>query len=203
MIPLPVTIFSDFTCPHSYVVEAILWQAASDEVELRFRSLELFPVGVEPDLPPHDIATDEWSTVERLSLDAGITLHRQAKRPRTGKAHEAVHAARERGLEIELRQRIFAAYWKDGEDIARIDVLTSAAGRAGMEPEEMKIALDIDRFAGDVRADLELAQRLRVPGTPTIFLGTGPSARVVIGAQPAGELIQILHETIRSRAESE
>ena len=63
-------------------------------------------------------------------------------------------------------KEIFAAYWTEGRDIGRIDVLSELASSVGLDPEELKIALDIDKFSDEVLRDRELAQKLRVPGTP-------------------------------------
>jgi predicted DsbA family dithiol-disulfide isomerase len=200
---LSVTVFSDFTCPHSYISEALLWRSAGTDLELRFRALELFPWPATPGPDIPEFSPDEWAHILRSGADAGIVFNLPAMRPRTGKAHEAARFARDRGLEVELRREIFAAFWADGADIGRIDVLTAIAGMIGIDPEELKIALDIDRYAGEIHADNDLAGRLRIPGTPTIFLGTGPSARVIVGARPVGELMGLLNDAIRSGMENE
>ncbi len=67
----------------------------------------------------------------------------------------------------------------------------------------MRIALDIDRYGSNVADDQRLGDRLRIPGTPAIFLGVGVSARVVLGAQPAGELRRMVNEAIEPGPESE
>jgi predicted DsbA family dithiol-disulfide isomerase len=201
--PLPVTVFSDFTCPYSYIAESLLWRTSLADVELRFRAFELFPSTSSLDPPPQRFSLAEWSRILELAAEVEIVMTEPTIRPRTRKAHEAARLARQAGLERELRREIFAAYWVESADIGRIDVLTSLGGRVGIEPDEAKIALDIDRFEEDITADRELAARLRIPGTPAIFLGTGRSAKVVVGAQPVGELRRILSSALRSGTENE
>src|SRR5690606_24721073 len=107
--------------------------------------------------------------------------------PKTRKAHEAALFARERDREVELRQAIFAAIWTEGRDVGRIDVLGELAEDVGLDGEDLRIALDIDRYQADVEADVEFARQLRVPGTPVVFVGTGSSARVIAGARGADD----------------
>lgn len=199
--PLPVTVFADFACPWSYLSEAVLWRLPVERVDLRFRARELFPGPEEP--PPPDFPPAEWSTIKALADESGLDLRPPTLRPRTRKAHEAARFARERGVEIDFRREVHALYWRHGADIARIDVLTGAAAVAGLDPEELRIALDIDRYGSDVADDQSLGDRLRIPGTPAIFLGVGATARVVLGAQPVGELRRMVNEAIGTGPEND
>lgn len=190
-----MTLFSDFTCPYSYVTESALRRtlAETGEVEVRYRALELYPASTHAISPADE---EGWEAAVRPMADAlGLALTVPGFRPRTRKAHEAASFAAERGVGDALRDAIFAAYWAEGRDIGRVDVLTELVDRLGVDPTDLKIALDIDLHAASVAEDEELARRLRVPGTPTIFIGTGPGARVLVGAQDRAAL----DEAIRAR----
>ena len=191
----PITVFSDFACPYSYVTEAALRSLGLDELAIQYRAFELFPDPVE--LPPLAIGDEERATLERLATFQGIDLSGGAARPRTRKAHEAARFARERDVEAAFRDLLYAALWRDGRDIGRIDVLVELAAAAGIEPEEMKIALDIDRHEADVLHDADVVGRLRLPGTPTIFLGTGPQARILAGAHGPAVLRTMIEDALR------
>jgi len=188
---LPVTIFSDFTCPFCYLTEAALWRHdEAGRVAVRYRALELYPPGTELPLPATD--ADWENAVQPLAEQLGLHLRSPDFSTRTRKAHEAAAFAAEHGLERPLRQAVFTAYWNDHADIGRIDVLTRVAATVGIDPDELKIALDIDLHAAGVQTDGEVARRLRVPGVPTLYLGTGPEARVLLGAQSASALDEAL-----------
>ena len=195
---LRITAFSDFSCPYSYLTESGLRRLSSAEVEIEYRALELFPDPLP--LPDPALEPAEWELLQELAAADELELRRVGFRPRTRKAHEAARFAREHGSEPDLRHEIFRAYWADERDIGRIDVLSDLALRVGLEPEEMKIALDIDRYSDEVENDEGLARRLRIPGSPTLFLGTGATARVVAGAQSARQLRDLVHDEIRTRA---
>ena len=176
----PVTVFSDFACPASYVTEAALWELGG-EVAVAYRAFELYPEGGSGGTARFDDA--EWNEIQRLAGHAGVTIRPRADLPRTRKAHEAAHFAREKGREIELRRAIFTSIWTGGRDVGRIDVLADLADEVGLDAEDLRIALDIDRYQADVDAELALARRLRVPGTPVVFVGTGSDARIIAGAR--------------------
>ncbi|MQA88783.1 MAG: hypothetical protein GEU90_00915 [Gemmatimonas sp.] len=199
LVEIRITVFSDFSCPHSYVTESGLRRIREPGLEIEYRAFELYP---EPyPLPDRPLEPPEWEALKRLAEVAEIPLTEPGFVPRTTKSHEASRFAREKDCEAELRARIFDAYWIDGRDIGRIDVLTSVAEGVGLDPDELKIALDIDRYADEVAHDQDVARHLRVPGSPTLFIGTGASARVVVGARDARQLRHLIHDTARSWAQ--
>ncbi|MEX2581837.1 MAG: DsbA family protein [Gemmatimonadota bacterium] len=197
MSSLRITVFSDFSCPYSYVTESSLRKLAVGELEIVYRAFELFPEPAPLEAP----AVTDWEALSELAAAEELDLVEPKFRPRTRKAHEASRLARDRELEAAFRNEVFAAYWSEERDIGRIDVLMDLAERVGLDGEDLKIALDIDRFTGEVGRDLEVGQRLRIPGSPTIFLGTGASARVVAGAFASRQLRDIVHDTIRTLAD--
>lgn len=188
---LAVTIFTDFASPHCYVTERALRAVAGAGewemgMEIVYRAVEMHPAGV---------ALPEPSEIAGIAADA--REHAGASRieigtPRSGvrtrKAHEAARFAAEHSAGDAFRDAVFAAYWTADEDIGRIDVLARIAAEVGLDPEEMRIALDIDRFGEAVLHDAEVARRLRIRHVPTIYLGTGPHARILIGLQTAADL---------------
>jgi predicted DsbA family dithiol-disulfide isomerase len=184
-----VTLFGDFTCPFSYFAESLL-RGIDDGLEIATRAFELYP---EPDeLPPLAFTTEEWETIRSLASHTGIAISDVRMRPRTRKAHEASKFASTLGKEAEMRREIFGAYFSDGWDIGRIDVLVELAGRIAIDPDELRIALDIDRHHDAVLHDLHVADRLGIRSTPTIFFGTGPAAKIVVGAPAPDELMRLV-----------
>ena len=161
--PLPITLFADFTCAACRLTEAALWRRAKGGgITVHCRAAELEPgEGEEGERPPL---------------------------PDTTKAHEAAKLARESGAEEEMRGAIYAAFWEDGLDIGRIDVLQSLAPAAALDPFDVKVALDIDRFRDEVLRDREVARRLGIHRGPVLYLGTGPGARILIGARTEEEI---------------
>ncbi len=196
MAELPIIVFSDFSCPFSYVTEVALRRVARQGTAVGYRAWELFPAPAE--LAPLVLGDADWESVERLAESEDLPLRRPPFRPRTRKAHEAARFAREHGAEPALRDAVFRAYWGEERDIGRIDVLTELAGGVGLDPEELRIALDIDLYTAEVVAGGELAQRLQLPGTPVIYVGTGTEAQLLAGAQEAQRLRVVIDTSMRS-----
>lgn len=179
MNPVPVTVFSDFTCPFSYVAETLLRRLeAEGEVRVAYRAFELYPA---PD-PPAAEAVGIPEPLRPLASEAGIVLRPPVYHPRTGKAHESSRFAREHGREEVLRAAIFAAYWEEGEDIGRIDVLSALAEQVDLDPVSLKIALDIDRYTAVLARERAMAERIGLSGVPALILGEGSGARLLLGA---------------------
>lgn len=180
MPALPITLFADFTCDACYVTEAALRQVTDPTgVSIRYRAAELDP-GSEKGDPERDLGA--------LAAALGLPLRNPPSHPRTIKAHEAALLARTLGAEPAMRAALYDAYWRDGLDIGRIDVLQQLAPTAGIDPFDLQVALDIDRFRDDVLRDQEVARRLGIRSGPVLYLGTGPGARILIGVQTRAEL---------------
>lgn len=189
--PLPVTLFADFACPFCYVTEAALYRLRDQhQLELRARAFELVPWDAPRSPGPPE--EDELRTASTFAAELGIEMLTPPPRPNTAKAHEAAVFAAQRGAAEALRMAIYEAYWTEGQDIGRIDVLLELAERVGLDPTDLKIALDIDLGRESVLADLALAKRLRITGIPTLFLGTGADATIVQGALSLSALDEAL-----------
>lgn len=182
MAAVQVEIFSDFTCPFSYVTEAALRRAAEEEgAGIRYRAFELYPA---PAPLPLDAGMEWEEALRPLAREAGVELRRPGYQARTRKAHEAAHFAEEKGVGAEMRSALFAAYFARTRDIGRIDVLVEIGTGLGLDRTELKVVLDIDRYTGAVLADEDLAARSGIHSVPVLVLGSGPEARALVGAQP-------------------
>jgi predicted DsbA family dithiol-disulfide isomerase len=182
-----IFVFSDFTCPFSYVTEAALRPlAAAAGIRVEYRAFELYPAPAPLPVPG---AGGEWPTALReLAASAGVALGEPELVPRTRKAHETARFARAHGLENEVRDAIFRAYWRDARDIGRVDVLAALAVQAGLAADDVKIALDIDAHADEVVRDRHAADRLGIRHTPSMIVDAGGEARLLVGAQGADDL---------------
>jgi predicted DsbA family dithiol-disulfide isomerase len=90
--------------------------------------------------------------------------------PWTRKAHELALHAREKQLFPEVHAALFRAYLHEGRDIGRVDVLVSLAAEVGLEREEARTVLGVDRHAATVDGLRGEAERLGVRGVPTLLV---------------------------------
>lgn len=186
MAAVPVAVFSDFACPFSYVTEAALRRMeAAGEIQLTPLAFELYPV---PAPLPEAVDGGWMEALRPLADELGLTLRAPRASVRTAKAHEAAAFAQARGVGPALREAIFAAYFAEGRDIARIDVLVELVAALGLDPGELKVVLDVDSLSPRIRAEQDAARRAGVEGTPAVVAGTGDEARWLVGARPYAEL---------------
>ncbi len=192
MAAVPVVVFSDFACPFSYVTETALRRmAGAGEIEPTYLAYELYPV---PAPLPASVDGGWMDALRPLAEELGIALRVPPAPVRTAKAHEAAAFAQARGVGPALRDAIYAAYFVDGRDIARIDVLVELGAALGLEPGALKVVLDVDSLSPRIQAEQDAARRAGVEGTPTVVAGTGDEARWVVGARPYAELRAALLE---------
>lgn len=196
MAAVPIVVFSDFTCPFSYVTEAEVERVAEEEgedgVRVRYAAFELYPAPA-PLAPPGEPAG--WpAALGPLAEAAGVELGVPPYRPRTRKAHEAARFAEEQALGPAMRRGIFAAYFGEGRDIGRVDVLVAIGEAIGLDRSALKVVLDVDRFTEAVGREGAQARAAGVQGTPTLVVGSGSGAQTLVGAQSRSDIRLAIRE---------
>ncbi len=182
--PLPVTLYSDFICPYCYIAERVLARVA------RRHPLDITWIGYEihPELPQAGASAlflgeafgeGLWQRVEALAAQLGVPIRAPRFLPNTHLALEAAEFARERGKILPFHEEVFSAYFERGANIGEHAVLRDAAGRVGLDPGELSMALDERVYFDTVEESREKALGDLVTVVPTAVLG---GVRVV-GAQ--------------------
>lgn len=160
--------YFDFVDPLSWVVDQALSRPTADPVQARVRyvGLELRP----PPEPLLDPDGDWWRERRDRALGLAETLGLTAPAepaliPWTRKAHELLAHARASGVEAEVRHAVFDAFFRQGDDIGRVDVLVKIGGSFGLDATGTKATLDVDRYAADVEEQRAgaLAEGIREP----------------------------------------
>jgi len=204
-----VEIWSDVICPWCYIgkrrFEAALARfPQGPEVEVVWRSFEL-----DPDAPAHRQESLEQmlsakygmtvaqaraanDRVTGLAAAEGLEYRLGVARPgNTFDAHRLLHLAARRGVQGALKERLFRAYFTEGEPIGEPEALVRLAAEAGIDAEEARVVLESGAYAGEVRADEEDAAALGAQGVPFFVIDR---AFGVSGAQPADVLLRALRQ---------
>jgi predicted DsbA family dithiol-disulfide isomerase len=95
-------------------------------------------------------------------------------------ALEAAEYAREQGCFDPFHRAVFDAYFAEGRDIGKRDVLRDIATTVGLDADGMIDALNEGRYADRVDDDLDLSRRIGLTGVPAFIIGN----RAIVGAQP-------------------
>src|SRR5262245_20492267 len=170
-----VVVFADFVCPYVYLtVDQIDRLAREYDVQPLWR-----PHWLHPETPPE--GTPRARSPERLErLNAWMKemapeqypkIRIPEKRQYSFRAFEALEFASDQGLDFPFKTAIYDLMWTEGGDIGETETLMAAAERVGLDPAELKTALD-DRLYTERALDaVNQARRIGITNTPTIFLG--------------------------------
>jgi len=203
-----VEIWSDVVCPWCYIgkrrfEEALRRFDGRDDVEVTWRSFELDPdapaVGVdvlEHLADKYGVSKGEAQAMQHRVTQAaageGLEYHLdRTQRGNSFDAHRLLHLAKEHGRQPELEERLFRAYFTDGEAIGAADVLRRLAVEAGLPEVDVDDVLGSDRYADAVRDDERTAQQLGARGVPFFVVDRRYGAS---GAQDPAVLLELLEK---------
>jgi predicted DsbA family dithiol-disulfide isomerase len=210
MAALTVEIWSDVVCPWCYVGKRRFEKALAafehrDEIEVVWRSFELDPYAAparEGSSAEHlarkygmsvEQAEDMNAQMTALAADEGLEYH--LDRTHGGNsfhAHRLIHLAAEQGKQDAMQERLFRAYFTEGEATGELATLNRLSTELGLDPS----GLDGNGYADAVRADEELAARIGIQGVPYFVLDRRYG---VSGAQPSELLLQALEKAWEAR----
>ena len=173
--PFRVVVFADFVCPYSFL--------AVDQIDRLAREYDVQPLWrphwLHPDTPPEGTpGARSPERTERLRAwikDMAPEHYDRVlipeKRQYSFRAFEALEFAYERGLDFPYKTALYDLMWTEGRDIGEPETLMAAAERVGLDPAELKAALDERAYAERALDAVKQAHRLGIANTPTIFLG--------------------------------
>lgn len=187
---MKIEIFSDVACPWCFIGKrrfetALASFAHRDEVEVEWKSFQL-----DPSLPEHDHRKeiDYLSETKGMPRDQVIQMLAHVTQQAAGegleydfdslvvanswKAHRVIQRAKSVSLETaeHLEEQLFRAHFEDGKNIGSEEVLVELGTAAGLTAEQVREALDEDRWETAVKQDLATAQALGVAGVPFFVL---------------------------------
>lgn len=173
--PFRVVVFADFVCPYSYL--------AVDQIDRLAREYDVQPLWrphwLHPETPPEGTANAR--SPERLErLNAWLKEMAPEQYPRiripekrhySFRAFEALEFAYDQGRDFPFKTAVYDLMWTEGGDIGEPETLMAAAERAGLDPMELKDALDERVYAERALDAVNQARSMGITNTPTIFLG--------------------------------
>jgi predicted DsbA family dithiol-disulfide isomerase len=211
--PIKVDVWSDIACPWCFIGKRKFELGAAEAgipVEVEYHSFELAPdTPVDFDGSEMDYLATRGFPAEQipqmLSRVTGIAetvgLHYdydKLQHTNTVKAHQLIHWAKAQGRQLEMKERLLAAYFEEGRHVGRDEDLADLAAEIGLDRAEALAALGEDRYLDDVRADQALAQQLGIQGVP-FFVFDGQYG--VSGAQDPATFADVLQQVAEKRAE--
>jgi predicted DsbA family dithiol-disulfide isomerase len=208
-----IDVWSDVVCPFCYLGSRQLREALDqfehrEEVTLRQRAFELDPraklaydrsltelVAAKYAIPLSQVHTMH----ERLEAQArafGMTWSFETARPtNTFDAHRVIALASTQGLGTDASDRLFRAYFSEGELVSDHERLGELAREVGVR--DVGSLWENDTFADVVRSDEMAAQELGITGVPCFVVD---SKFMVSGAQGAERILDVVQRAWARRA---
>lgn len=190
-------IISDPICPWCYIGKTKLDRALEKHPDHDL-IIEWHPFQLNPTMPAEGMdrreyleakfggkegAVRTYGAIAQAAEDAGIDINFEGikRTPSTLDAHRLLHWAALEGHQNAVVDRLFKAYFKDGQDISDADVLVGIASGVGMDGEMVRRLLNGDQDAKEIQERDASARERGISGVPCFIIG---KHYVVQGAQP-------------------
>lgn len=212
---MKIEIWSDIACPWCFVGKRRFETALADfahreELDIVWRSFELDPNAPPRQDRPHAelLASKYRMTTEKAQgmLDGmtatgaaeGIDFRfDRATSGNTFDAHRLIHFAASHDKRAAMVERLFSAYFSEGQAMSDHDTLVRLATEVGLDADETRTMLAGTSFADAVRADELRASQFGISGVPFFAIDEKYG---ISGAQPAAAITAALTEAWSERA---
>jgi predicted DsbA family dithiol-disulfide isomerase len=210
--PVRIDVVSDVVCPWCFIgkhrLEKALALTPDIPVEVHWR-----PYFLNDWIPREGIAREQYLTtkfgsperykgiaqrVGAAAAEEGLVYaaDKMKRQPNTLDCHRLIRWAEGIGKAAEMKQRLMDLYFTEGADLTNHAVLVQAATDVGLDPEDVRAALESDQDVAQVEQEAQSAKEAGIEGVPCFIFG-GKFA--VSGAQSP----EYLAEAIARAAEAQ
>ncbi len=217
MDKLRIDIVSDVVCPWC-VIGFINLQKAIKELNDRIEfEISWKPYELHPEIPQNGYDKklyleqkfgnsygrhSPYKQIEEIGSSLGFEFNfSKTKRiPNTFNAHRLLWKAGKDGLQTELSQALFKAYFTDGRDVGSIEVLSDIAHEVGMKKEGIKNFLH-SKEGGQETADdeMEFIEK-SIGAVPTYFIN---NKYIIQGGQEPETFVSFLDKILMKEKQNE
>lgn len=206
---MQIDVISDTICPWCYIGKRRLEQALSLRPSMTFE-VRWRPFQLDPSTPVEGVdrkrhLEQKFGSLEKLkpvqaALEAagrevGIAFNFEsiARTPNTLNSHRLIRWAHSLGLQDEIVEGLFRAYFVEGLDIGDTKVLAQIGDVVGMDGELVEELLNSDADVESVTQQDSMARKFGVQGVPSFLLG---GRTLVMGAEDAETLASMIDRAI-------
>ena len=201
---ISLDIVSDVICPWCFIGKRRFDEARAAEPE---GSLEVHwrPYQLDPTIPTEGLDRraylkakfgdgDQAKAINKALHEAGeaagipFRFDKIERTPNTLDAHRLIRWSRSAGVQDQVVETLFKAYFIDGEDISDHRVLTAIAASVGMDPVLVGDLLSGESDKDLIAREVNLARQMGVQGVPCFILDGNYA---VMGAQESGSFTKV------------
>ena len=198
---MQIDFISDTICPWCFIGKRRLTRAMAMRPDIVF-NVRHRPYRLDPTVPREGVVRAQYLAAKfggdarlseahkLLSVEGekeGIAFAWDAirKTPNTLNSHRLIRWAETRGVQDEVVERLFIAYFENGEDIGDTRVLSDIADLFGMDGAEIADMLESDTDVALVEREDQLAHEMGITGVPAIIFGN----RIAVSGAREPELL--------------
>ena len=210
-----IDVISDAICPWCYIGKRQLERALPilEEDGLLF-SVAWHPFQLNPDMPADGVdrkayreakfggaerarQIDQRITEAAAAVGLAFHLEKLTRTPNTVNAHRLIRYAGQQGLQNDVVEALFKAYFCDGADIGDAEILAGVAGRGGLDPDPVWKMLAGEDNRKEVLAGDQMARNAGIQGVPSfalqghvLFSGALPGEEMAKAFQQAWKVLK-------------
>lgn len=210
---ITVDVVSDVMCPWCYIgkrrLEAAIKQVPDLVVEVRWHPFQLDASLPKTGKDRQQYLSDKFGGLERAKAvyqnieqagrDEGIPFAFDAIKlsPNTLDCHRLILWSRADDVQSDVVERLFRAYFIDGEDLTQSDLLVRISDEAGMESDLVEQLFETETDLDKVEAQIAKAQESGVTGVPCFIID---GRFVLAGAEKAETIAAALIHADETRS---
>jgi predicted DsbA family dithiol-disulfide isomerase len=202
---MQIDIVSDTVCPWCFIGKRRIERAMALRPDVKF-DVTWRPYRLDPSIPregvdrraylkakfgdsPRTSAMGDAIRSEGASEGIAFAFDKIAKSPNTLDSHRLIRWAASAGVQNDVVDRLFQAYFLEGQDIGSSAVLSEVADNAGMDGDLVAKLLAGDADLESVEREAGLANEMGITGVPTFIFD---SKFMISGAREAELLARII-----------
>ena len=206
---MQIDIVSDTVCPWCFIgkrrLERALQMRPDVGYDIRWRAYRLDPTvpagGVDRKQylrakfgdNPNRHAMQQALQQAGESENIAFAFDRIARTPNTLDSHRLIRWSASAGLQTQMVERLFEAYFEDGLDIGDRDILIQLADELGMDSATVADLLEQGADREIIESEDALAHRMGISGVPTFIF---ENKFLVSGAQDSETLVQVIDKVM-------
>ena len=213
---MQIDFISDTVCPWCFIGKRRLARAIAMRPAISF-DVRYRPYRLDPSLPKGGMeraaymaakfgknggVEEAQKVIAAEGAKEGIEFDFAAIRraPNTLDSHRLIRWAALTGAQDEVVERLFAAYFENGEDIGDIRVLADIADVSGMDGSQVADMLESDQDLALVEREDQLAREMGVTGVPAMIFANKVA---VSGAREPHVLTMVIDKALEMAAQPE
>jgi predicted DsbA family dithiol-disulfide isomerase len=211
---MQIDVISDTVCPWCFIGKRRLARALAQRPGIAFE-VKWRPYRLDPTLPREGMDRQAYMRLKfgndpqkmlemhKLIIAEGekdgiaFDFANIRRRPDTVDSHRLIRWAEAAGVQDDVVERLFIAYFENGEDIGDIRILSDIADLCGMDGLEVAELLETEADRALVEREDQLAREMGVTGVPAMIFG---GKLAVSGAREPEMLVAVIDRVLAMQA---